>query len=109
MTGPPEAEALTFSGSFMGFDISNKTYEDSLRPLRKMLGVSNSTVNWSLIKIPVSTWQGLLKVLPDIGTVSAGYGIRASRLISRQTITEKSQEFADVYKKIGPTKDAPLV
>ncbi|KAI1032161.1 hypothetical protein LB505_013749 [Fusarium chuoi] len=73
-----------------------------------MLGVSNSTVNWSLIKIPVSTWQGLLKVLPDIGTVSAGYGIRASRLISRQTITEKSQEFADVYKKIGPTKDAPL-
>lgn len=25
VTGPPEAEVLTFSGSFMGFDISNKT------------------------------------------------------------------------------------
>ncbi|KAM5385829.1 hypothetical protein ACJA88_001979 [Fusarium oxysporum] len=54
-----------------------------------------------------STWQELLKVLPDIGTVSAGYDIRASRLISRQTVTEKTEEFAAVYKKIGPTKEAP--
>ncbi|KAI1012811.1 hypothetical protein LB504_008493 [Fusarium proliferatum] len=107
VTGPPEADALTFSGSFMGFEISNKTYSDALEPFRRMLGKSNSTVDWSLTKIPVSTWQGLLKVLPDIGTVSAGYGIRASRLISRQTVTEKTEEFATVYKKIGPTKDAP--
>ncbi|KAG7437728.1 hypothetical protein NW761_013030 [Fusarium oxysporum] len=107
VTGPPEAEALTFSGSFMGFDISNKTYDNALEPFRKLLEASNSTVTWSLTKIPVSTWQELLKVLPDIGTVSAGYDIRASRLISRQTVTEKTEEFAAVYKKIGPTKEAP--
>ncbi|VZH90601.1 unnamed protein product [Fusarium fujikuroi] len=107
VTGPPEAEVLTLSGSFMGFGISNKTYDDALEPFRKILAASSSRINWSLTKIPVSTWQGLLKVLPDIGIVSAGYGIRASRLISRQTITEKRQEFADVYKKIGPTKEAP--
>ncbi|KAG5762513.1 hypothetical protein H9Q72_009392 [Fusarium xylarioides] len=53
VTGPPEAEALTFSGSFMGFDISNKTYDDALEPFRKMLDASNSTVTWSLTKIPV--------------------------------------------------------
>ncbi|KAH7493688.1 hypothetical protein FOMA001_g160 [Fusarium oxysporum f. sp. matthiolae] len=107
VTGPPEAEVLTFSGSFMGFDISNKTYDNALEPFRKLLEASNSTVTWSLTKIPVSTWQELLKVLPDIGTVSAGYDIRASRLISRQTVTEKTEEFAAVYKKIGPTKKAP--
>ncbi|SCO80541.1 related to isoamyl alcohol oxidase [Fusarium oxysporum] len=107
VTGPPEAEALTFSGSFMGFDISNKTYDNALEPFRKLLEASNSTVTWSSTKIPVSTWQELLKVLPDIGTVSAGYDIRASRLISRQTVTEKTEEFAAVYKKIGPTKEAP--
>ncbi|KAL7760906.1 hypothetical protein ACKLNR_007441 [Fusarium oxysporum f. sp. zingiberi] len=107
VTGPPEADALTFSGSFMGFDISNKTYDNALEPFRKMLEASNGTMNWTLTKIPVSTWQGLLKVLPDIGTVSAGYDIRASRLISRQTVTEKTEEFAAVYKKIGPTKEAP--
>ncbi|KAK2688362.1 hypothetical protein QWA68_012401 [Fusarium oxysporum] len=107
VTGPPEAEALTFSGSFMGFDISNKTYDNALEPFRKLLEASNSTVTWSLTKIPVSTWQELLKVLPDIGTVSAGYDIRASRLISRQTVTEKKEEFAAVYKKIGPTREAP--
>ncbi|EWZ49203.1 hypothetical protein FOZG_00168 [Fusarium oxysporum Fo47] len=82
VTGPPEAEV-------------------------KLFEASNSTVTWSLTKIPVSTWQELLKVLPDIGTVSAGYDIRASRLISRQTVTEKTEEFAAVYKKIGPTKEAP--
>ncbi|KAF5542363.1 isoamyl alcohol oxidase [Fusarium phyllophilum] len=107
VTGPPEAEALTFSGSFMGFDISNKTYDNALEPLRKMLDASSSTVTWSLTKIPVSTWQDLLTVLPNIGTVSAGYDVRASRLISRKTVTEKREEFAAVYKKIGPTKDAP--
>ncbi|RKK85070.1 hypothetical protein BFJ69_g1771 [Fusarium oxysporum] len=107
VTGPPEAEVLTFSGSFMGFDISNKTYDNALEPFRKLLEASNSTVTWSLTKIPVSTWQELLKVLPDIGTVSAGYDIRASRLISRQTVTENTEEFAAVYKKIGPTKKAP--
>jgi FAD/FMN-containing dehydrogenase len=109
VTGPPEAEALTFSGSFMGFDTSNKTYDNALEPFRKMLEASNSTVTWSLTKIPVSTWQGLLKVLPNIGTVRAGYGITTSRLISRQTVTEKTEEFAAVYKKIGPTREAPLV
>lgn len=109
VNGPPEAEALTFSGSFMGFDISNKTYEHALEPFRKMLAASNSTINWSLTKIPVSTWQGLLEVLPDIGTVSPGYGISASRLISRLTVTEKREKFAAVYRKIGPTKDAPSV
>ncbi|KAF5620589.1 isoamyl alcohol oxidase [Fusarium tjaetaba] len=107
VTGLPQAEALTFSGSFMGFDISNKTYDDALEPFRRMLGEFNSTINWSFTKIPVSTWQGLLKVLPEIGTVSAGYDIRASRLISRQTVIEKRENFAAVYKKIGPTKDAP--
>lgn len=109
VTGPPEAEVLTFSGSFMGFDISNKTYDNTLEPFRKLLEASNSTVTWYLTKIPVSTWQELLKILPDIGTVSAGYDIRASRLISRQTVTEKTEEFAAVYKKIGPTKEEPLV
>ncbi|KAH7217798.1 hypothetical protein DER44DRAFT_835117 [Fusarium oxysporum] len=108
VTGPPEAEALTFSGSFMGFDISNKTYDDAIEPFRKMLEASNRTVTWSLTKIPVSTWPELLKVLPDIGTVSAGYSMRASRLISRRTVTAKTEEFAAVYKKIGPTKEAPL-
>jgi FAD/FMN-containing dehydrogenase len=109
VTGPPEAEALTFSGSFMGFDISNKSYDDALEPFKNLLETSNSTVTWSLTKMPASTWQGLLKILPNIGAVSAGYDIRASRLISRKTVTEKTEEFAAVYKKIGPTKEAPLV
>ncbi|RKL08646.1 hypothetical protein BFJ70_g10851 [Fusarium oxysporum] len=81
--------------------------DNALELFRKLFEASNSTVTWSLTKIPVSTWQELLKVLPDIGTVSAGYDIRASRLISRQTVTEKTEEFAAVYKKIGPTKEAP--
>ncbi|KAH7191742.1 uncharacterized protein B0J16DRAFT_393718 [Fusarium flagelliforme] len=108
VTGPPKAETLTFSGSFIGFDISNETYENALEPFKTLLETSNSTLAWSLTKIPVSSWQGLLKILPNIGTVSAGHDMRASRLISRQTVTERTEEFAAVYKKIGPTKEAPL-
>lgn len=109
VTGPPKAEALTFSGSFMGFGISNETYENALEPFKTLLVTSNSTLTWSLTKIPVSSWQGLLKILPNIGTVSAGHDMRASRLVSRKTVTERTEEFAAVYKKIGPTKEAPLV
>ncbi|KAG7422255.1 FAD-linked oxidoreductase ZEB1 [Fusarium oxysporum f. sp. rapae] len=92
VTGPPEAEALTFSGSFIGFGISNKTYDNALASSIEMLEAPNGTVTWSLNKLPVSTWQELLKILPDIGT----------------TVMEKTEEFEAVYKKIGPTKEAPL-
>ncbi|RBR10787.1 uncharacterized protein FIESC28_09318 [Fusarium coffeatum] len=80
VSGPPKAEALTFSGSFMGFGISNETYEDALEPFKKLLKASN---------------------------MGAGHDIRATRLISRKTVTERTEEFAAVYKKIGPTKHAP--
>jgi hypothetical protein len=107
--GPPANKALTFSGSFMSFDGSNKTYDTALEPFKELLEASNSTVTWSLTKMPVNTWQELLNILPVIGSVSAGHGIRASRLISRRTVTEKTAEFAAVYKEIGPTKEAPPV
>lgn len=107
--GPPSAEALTFSGSLMMFEASNKTYEDAIRPFAKLLRSSNATVAWSLNRLPVNNWQGLLKILPDIGSVSAGHSIRTSRLISRRTVIEKTDKFAAVYKKIGPTKKAPSV
>ncbi|RKK06356.1 hypothetical protein BFJ69_g15558 [Fusarium oxysporum] len=105
--GPPSAEALTFGGSLMMFEASNKTYEDAIRPFAKLLRSSNATVAWSLNRLPVNNWQGLLKILPDIGSVSAGHSIRTSRLISRRTVIEKTDKFAAVYKKIGPTKKAP--
>ncbi|GKU22756.1 unnamed protein product [Fusarium langsethiae] len=105
--GPPSAEALTFSGSLMMFEASSKTYEDAIRPFAKLLESSNDTVASSLYRLPVNNWQGLLKILPDIGSVSAGHSIRTSRMISRRTVIEKSDEFAAVYEKIGPTKKAP--
>ncbi|KAI6753925.1 hypothetical protein HG530_013101 [Fusarium avenaceum] len=105
--GPPSAEALTFSGSLMMFEASNKTYEDAIRPFAKLLESSNATVASSLYRLPVNNWQELLKIVPDIGSVSAGHSIRTSRLISRRTVIEKSDEFAAAYKKIGPTKKAP--
>ena len=107
--GPPAVETLTFSGSLMLFDGSNKTFDDALEPFKRLLGASNSTVTWSLTKLPVNSWQEMLKIVPDIGSVSPGYDIRASRLISRHTVTEKTDEFAAVYKEIGPTKKAPSV
>ncbi|KAM0217708.1 hypothetical protein ACHAQI_001758 [Fusarium lateritium] len=107
VSGPPSAEALTFSGSLMMFEASNKTYEDAMRPLDNLLRSYNETVNGSLLRLPVNTWQELLKIVPDIGSVSAGHEIRASRLISRRTVTENVDEFAATYKKIGPTKKAP--
>jgi len=109
VSGPPQAEALSFSGSFMGFGVSNETYENAFEPFKTLLEQSNSTVTWSLARMPVSSWQGLLKILPNIGSVTAGHEIRASRLISRQTVTERTEEFAAVFKKIGPTKKAPSV
>ncbi|CAJ0551472.1 Ff.00g114020.m01.CDS01 [Fusarium sp. VM40] len=105
--GPPSAEALTFSGSLMMFEASNKTYEDAIRPFAKLLESSNDTVASSLYRLPVNNWQELLKIVPNIGSVSAGHSIRTSRLISRRTVIEKSDEFAAIYKKIGPTKKAP--
>ena len=109
VSGPPKTEALTFSGSFMGFGVSNETYDNAMEPFKKLLQASNNTIAVSLTKMPVSSWQGLLKILPDIGSVGAGHDIRATRLISRQTVTERTEEFAAVYKKIGPTKKAPSV
>ncbi|KAM0554927.1 hypothetical protein ACHAPJ_006663 [Fusarium lateritium] len=105
--GPPAVETLTFSGSLMLFDGSNKTFDDALEPFKRLLGASNSTVTWSLTKLPVNSWQEMLKIVPDIGSVSPGYNIRASRLISRHTVTEETDDFAAVYKEIGPTKKAP--
>ncbi|KAI3572303.1 hypothetical protein IWW34DRAFT_763903 [Fusarium oxysporum f. sp. albedinis] len=105
--GPPSAKALSFGGSLMMFEGSNKTYDNALQPLRKLLGSSNDTVDWSLSRLPLNNWQELLKMVPDIGSVNAGHDIRASRLISRTTVIEKTDEFAAVYKEIGPTKEAP--
>ncbi|KAM0490781.1 hypothetical protein ACHAP8_011175 [Fusarium lateritium] len=107
MGGPPTAKALSFSGSLMMFEASNKTYEDAIQPFEKLLRSCNDTVTSSLYRIPVNNWQELLNIVPNIGSVSAGHDIRASRLISRRTVIEKTDEFAAVYKKIGPTKNAP--
>ncbi|KAM6509581.1 hypothetical protein FALCPG4_017233 [Fusarium falciforme] len=107
MEGPPSVDVLTFSGSLILFDGSNKTYEQAMEPFRKLLNASSGAVNGTISRLPINSWKELLETLPTIGSVDGGHSVRASRLISRHTVAENIQEFASVYKEIGPSRKVP--
>ncbi|KAJ3548021.1 hypothetical protein NM208_g1214 [Fusarium decemcellulare] len=102
ISGPPSSETLTFSGSLFMWNGSNNTFEDAMAPVRKHLQASNGTVNFSITQLPFNSFTDLLDNMPPLDKVRMDASISASRLVSRDAITDRTEDFARVLGKIGP-------
>lgn len=108
ISGPPSSDTITLSGSLFLWDAPNGTALNVTSPIQQLITESAAAITGSVKVVPIPSFYDLLDTvtLPDH---AGGNAITASRLISREVVTEKEDLFAEVLAEIGTQAVAPAV
>ncbi|KAK8141721.1 hypothetical protein G3M48_009999 [Beauveria asiatica] len=106
ITGPPASNTLSLGGALLLWGGANGTFENAVRPLRKLLTEANDTSTYTLAPTPITSFDELLAMYPA-GESGVTTEITASRLLSRQTMKDKELLLAQTLEQVGPRAVAP--
>lgn len=106
--GPPSSETVSLAGSLFLWNKPNGTALNVTSPIQQLITDNAAAVNGSVQVVPIPSFYGLLDsiTLPDH---AGGNAISASRLISREVVTENMDSVADVLAEVGTQAVAPAV
>lgn len=106
--GPPSSETISLSGSLFLWNKSNETALNITAPIQQLITENKAAVTGSVQVVPIPSFYDLLDAIP-IPDHAGGNSIAASRLISREVVTEYEDLFAEVLMEIGTQAAAPAV
>ncbi|KXH35740.1 hypothetical protein CSIM01_05133 [Colletotrichum simmondsii] len=109
ITGPPSSAGLALHGVLFGWDLANGTMRNIVAPLQELLDQSSSTAyiqaKTSFVNFP-SFFQ-MMQALPSSERAGTTRSQIASRLLSREVLTDKQDDLAKTLEIIGPSMEAP--
>lgn len=106
--GPPSSETVSLAGSLFLWNAPNGTALNVTSPLQQLFTENAALVNGSVQVVPIPSFYGLLNTV-TIPDHAGGNAVSASRLISREVVTEDEDRFAEVLMKVGTQATAPAV
>lgn len=106
--GPPSSETISVGYSVFLWDASNATVSSVRSTLQQLISENSATVSGTVQIQPLTSLYELITSINIPGN-AGGNGITASRLISREAVTEKEDLVADTLTKVGTQADAPPV
>lgn len=106
--GPPSSQTISLAGSLFLWNKSNETASNITAPILKLINENQAVVTGSVQVVPIPSFYDLLDTI-TIPDHAGGNSIAASRLISREVVTEKQDLFAEVLSEIGTQAAAPAV
>ncbi|KAI1453540.1 FAD-binding domain-containing protein [Annulohypoxylon moriforme] len=104
--GPPSSSTLTLACSLFLWNKSNSTVEEISSPIRRFLSAANSTVDYSLTRLPYTSVFEVAKLYPSSGG-SPSKSITASRLITQRVVKNEQDPFAQTLEEVGSQALAP--
>lgn len=108
MGGPPSSQTISLAGALFLWNKSNETALNITAPLQQLITENKEVVTGSVQVEPIPSFYGLLDTI-TIPDHAGDNSIVASRLISREVVTEKQDLFAEVLSEIGTQAIAPAV
>ncbi|KAI1450613.1 FAD-binding domain-containing protein [Annulohypoxylon stygium] len=98
--GPPSSSTLTLAGSLFLWNQSQNASENIASPLERILSAANNTVDFSITKLPTTSFFDLVKLYPS-GGGSPSKQITASRLITKRAIADEQELFSQTLEEVG--------
>lgn len=106
--GPPSSETISAVASFFLWNASNATVSNVTSTLEQLISENTAVVSGTVNVLPYTSLYELITTI-DVPSSAGGNGITASRLISREAVTEKEDLFAETLAKVGSQAEAPKV
>lgn len=106
--GPPSSEKVSLAGSLFLWNKPNGTALNITSPIQQLINANTAAVTGSVQEVPIPSFYALLDTI-TIPDHAGGNAISASRLISREVVTQNVDSLAHVLAEVGTQAVAPAV
>ncbi|KAH8742475.1 hypothetical protein F5883DRAFT_596362 [Diaporthe sp. PMI_573] len=106
ISGPPSSETIKAGISFFLWNASNATVSNVTSTLQQLISENTATVSGTVKIQPFTSLYKLITTI-DVPGNPGGNAVTASRLISREAVTEKEDLVAETLAKVGTQAEAP--
>ncbi|KAK7444908.1 hypothetical protein Landi51_08266 [Colletotrichum acutatum] len=96
-----DAASRALGGSFFLWNADNATVARVTAPLQEFFKNSSDSITYTAAPIKLTTFYDLVKQLPTLGDMSRNSATSASRLVSRDLLTQNQTAFAETLEKLA--------